>query len=91
MEIIKNIIKPIVFCTFFARGARLENPVHLVFISNGETATLSQPRVLVVAEENSRAVVIQDHEVYNAKVNFLIILRIQRRAWQARKDGRSWS
>jgi Fe-S cluster assembly protein SufD len=43
------------------RGARLENPVHLVFISNGEGATLSQPRVLVVAEEDSRAVVIQNH------------------------------
>jgi Fe-S cluster assembly protein SufD len=43
------------------KGTQLENPVHLVFISNGETPTLSHPRVLVVAEENSRAVVIQDH------------------------------
>jgi Fe-S cluster assembly protein SufD len=42
-------------------GARLENPLHLVFVSNGEAATLSQPRVLVVAEPGSRAVVIQDH------------------------------
>jgi Fe-S cluster assembly protein SufD len=30
------------------RGASLENPVHLVFISTGEAATVSQPRVLVV-------------------------------------------
>jgi Fe-S cluster assembly protein SufD len=43
------------------RGARLESPVHLVFISSGEAATVSQPRVLVVAEEQSRAVVIQNH------------------------------
>jgi len=52
------------------RGARLENPVHLVFISNGETTTLSQPRVLVVAEENSRAVVIQDHVSVGEGVRF---------------------
>jgi Fe-S cluster assembly protein SufD len=52
------------------RGARLENPVHLVFISNGETATFSQPRVLVVAEEHSRAVVIQDHVSVGEGVRF---------------------
>jgi Fe-S cluster assembly protein SufD len=52
------------------RGARLENPVHLVFISNGETPTLSQPRVLVVAEEHSRAVVIQDHVSVGDGVRF---------------------
>jgi Fe-S cluster assembly protein SufD len=52
------------------RGARLESPVHLVFISNGETETLSQPRVLVVAEQNSRAVVIQDHVSVGEGVRF---------------------
>jgi len=52
------------------RGASLENPVHLVFISNGAEATLSQPRVLVIAEENSRAVVIQDHVSVGEKIRF---------------------
>jgi Fe-S cluster assembly protein SufD len=52
------------------RGARLENPIHLVFISSGETETLSQPRVLVIAEENSRAVVIQDHVSVGNGVRF---------------------
>ncbi|MEN8182616.1 MAG: Fe-S cluster assembly protein SufD [Myxococcota bacterium] len=43
-------------------GIRAEQPIHLVFVSaaNG-TPTLSQPRVLVVAERGSQAVVIQDH------------------------------
>jgi Fe-S cluster assembly protein SufD len=44
--------------------------VHLVFISNGETETLSQPRVLVVAEQGSRAVVIQDHVSVGEGIRF---------------------
>jgi Fe-S cluster assembly protein SufD len=52
------------------KGARLEDPVHLVFISNGKGATLSQPRVLVVAEENSRGVVVQNHVSVDEGVRF---------------------
>jgi Fe-S cluster assembly protein SufD len=43
-------------------GARVETPVHLVFVSapNG-AAAVSTPRVLVVAGPGSRATLIQDH------------------------------
>jgi Fe-S cluster assembly protein SufD len=43
-------------------GARLEQPLHLVFLSLGSaTPTASQPRVLIEAGRGSRVVVVQDH------------------------------
>jgi len=43
-------------------GARLEQPLHLVFVSLGDgAATASHPRVYVEAGRASRAVVVQDH------------------------------
>jgi Fe-S cluster assembly protein SufD len=43
-------------------GARLEQPLHLVFLSLGAGApTAGQPRVFVEAGRGSRAVVVQDH------------------------------
>jgi Fe-S cluster assembly protein SufD len=47
---------------FVPADARLEQPVHLVFVSTGERQPGARhPRVLVVAEPGSHAVVIQDH------------------------------
>jgi Fe-S cluster assembly protein SufD len=43
-------------------GTRLEQPLHLVFLSlGGGAATAAQPRVFVEAGRGSRAVVVQDH------------------------------
>ncbi len=43
-------------------GARLEQPIHLVFLSlGGETPRASHPRVLVEAGRGSHAVLVQDH------------------------------
>ena len=40
----------------------VENPIHLLFISvSGESATISQPRVLVVAESNSQVALIEEY------------------------------
>ena len=40
----------------------LEKPIHLLFISvSGESATISQPRVLVVAESNSQVTLIEEY------------------------------
>ncbi|AFW95764.1 MULTISPECIES: Fe-S cluster assembly protein SufD [Nostocales] len=40
----------------------LETPIHLLFISvSGESATISQPRVLVVAESNSQVTLIEEY------------------------------
>jgi Fe-S cluster assembly protein SufD len=43
-------------------GARLEQPLHLVFLSlGGEAKAAAHPRVFVEAGRGSRAVVVQDH------------------------------
>jgi Fe-S cluster assembly protein SufD len=49
-------------CLRVPEGASVDQPFHLVFVSipNGRP-TLTQPRVLVCAERDSRACVIQDH------------------------------
>ncbi|MTJ08272.1 Fe-S cluster assembly protein SufD [Anabaena sp. UHCC 0204] len=40
----------------------VENPIHLLFVSVvGESATISQPRVLVVAESNSQVTLIEEY------------------------------
>ncbi|MBD2692924.1 Fe-S cluster assembly protein SufD [Anabaena catenula] len=40
----------------------VENPIHLLFVSvSGESATISQPRVLVVAESNSQVSLIEEY------------------------------
>jgi Fe-S cluster assembly protein SufD len=49
-------------CVRLPAGARLEQPLHLVFLSLGAgEPTLTQPRVFVEAGRGSRAVVVQDH------------------------------
>ena len=49
-------------CIRLPAGARLEQPLHLVFLSLGAGApTTAQPRVFVEAGRGSRAVVVQDH------------------------------
>jgi Fe-S cluster assembly protein SufD len=43
-------------------GTRLDSPLHVVFVDSGRApATLSHPRLLVVAGAGSHATVIQDH------------------------------
>ena len=44
------------------RGARLDQPVHAIFLGDGAAgATAFHPRLLVVAEESSEAVLIESH------------------------------
>jgi Fe-S cluster assembly protein SufD len=49
-------------CLRVREGGRIDQPIHLVFVSmpNGRP-TLTQPRVLVCAERGSQVCVIQDH------------------------------
>jgi Fe-S cluster assembly protein SufD len=45
-----------------AKNVVVETPIHLLFISvAGESATISQPRVLVVAESNSQVSLIEEY------------------------------
>jgi Fe-S cluster assembly protein SufD len=45
-----------------SKNVVVENPIHLLFISvSGETATISQPRCLVVAESNSQVTLIEEY------------------------------
>lgn len=49
---------------FIPKGVRVESPIHLLFLSTGQTAeepTASFPRVLVVAAEGSEATIIESH------------------------------
>ena len=48
---------------FLAPGANVEDPIHLVFASTGEPdrATVSHPRVLIVAERGSRARIVETY------------------------------
>ncbi len=50
-------------CIHLARGARVAQPIHLLYVTTGGAADplLSQPRNLVVAEEDSQAVLIENH------------------------------
>ena len=49
-----------------ARGAQCDRPIHLLFLSTGsaagaDVATVSHPRVLIVAEENSESSVVETY------------------------------
>ncbi|HZR32278.1 MAG TPA: Fe-S cluster assembly protein SufD [Terriglobales bacterium] len=45
-----------------ARGAVLENPIYLLFVSVGsDTPLMTHPRNLIIAEENSQAAIIEDY------------------------------
>ncbi|WP_016951200.1 Fe-S cluster assembly protein SufD [Anabaena sp. PCC 7108] len=45
-----------------SKNVVVENPIHLLFVSvSGESATISQPRVLVVAEGNSQVGLIEEY------------------------------
>ena len=45
-----------------AKNVVVETPIHLLFVSvSGESATISQPRVLVVAESSSQVVLIEEY------------------------------
>src|SRR6185436_1413591 len=50
-------------CVLIPRGAVIEKPVHLLFLSSGETgsATFSFPRNLIVAGENSQVTVVETY------------------------------
>lgn len=54
-----------------ASGTVLEEPVHLLFLSTPEAkAVVSNPRVLVVAEANSQATVVEHYAALGAAGNF---------------------
>jgi Fe-S cluster assembly protein SufD len=63
------------------RGVVLESPLHLLFISNpAEPKPATFPRALIVAEENSRASIIEsyvglDHESYFTNAVIEIVLK----------------
>ena len=42
----------------------LEEPIHIVFITAGEEAAISQPRCLVVGETSSQATLVEEHTNY---------------------------
>ncbi len=45
-----------------SKNVVVETPIHLLFVSvSGESATISQPRVLVVAESNSQVTLIEEY------------------------------
>src|SRR5439155_24239767 len=45
---------------YFPRGATVEQPIHLLFVDvGGRSPTVSHPRVLIVAEENSELTLVQ--------------------------------
>ena len=44
-----------------ARGVRIERPIELVFVARGESDIASHPIVLVLAEEEAQATVIEHH------------------------------
>lgn len=43
------------------RNVTVDVPIHLLFVSTGESPTFVQPRVLIVAEANSRLTVVEDY------------------------------
>ncbi len=53
-----------------AKGKAVATPIHLLFISTSSEATVSHPRVLIVAEEGSIATVIESYASPNDSVYF---------------------
>ena len=47
------------------RGVTLHEPVHLLFISSGTAPTMTQPRNLIVAEDDSRVTLIESYVALN--------------------------
>jgi Fe-S cluster assembly protein SufD len=55
----------------FSAGARQEEPIHLLFVSTGQkTASVAHLRNLIVAEEGSRASVIENYIGFGAETYF---------------------
>ena len=53
------------------RGAVIEGAIHLLFVSTGtETPTMTHPRNLIVAEENSQAAIVEDYVSLGSGVAF---------------------
>ncbi|QSV63854.1 MAG: Fe-S cluster assembly protein SufD [Dolichospermum sp. DL01] len=53
-----------------AKNVVVENPIHLLFVSvSGKSATISQPRVLVVAESNSQVGLIEEYTNHRGTEN----------------------
>jgi len=50
-------------------GTVIDKPIHLVFVSRGE-AVVSHPRLLIVAEENSQATIIESYVSPDSSVYF---------------------
>lgn len=54
---------------YIPKGTTIEKPIHLVFLTQGE-AVISHPRILVVAEENSKATIIESYVSPDSGVYF---------------------
>jgi Fe-S cluster assembly protein SufD len=55
----------------FARGAVLDRPIHLMFLSVPSTEpTVSHPRVLIVAEDNAEATIVETYAGFGEGVYF---------------------
>lgn len=52
------------------KGKAIEAPIHLLFVSTSAEATISHPRILIVAEEGSIATVIESYVSPNEGVYF---------------------
>src|SRR5919201_1634634 len=60
-----------------ARGAVLEEPIYLFFLSTaGDRPTMTHPRNLIVAEENSQATIVEDYASLGGGVVFSNAARI---------------
>jgi Fe-S cluster assembly protein SufD len=55
---------------YIPKGKAVETPIHLLFISTATDATVSHPRVLVVADEAAIATVIESYSSTNESVYF---------------------
>jgi Fe-S cluster assembly protein SufD len=56
---------------FLPRNAVVEEPIHLLFVSTGAAApTVSHPRALLVAGENSRATIVESYSGQNDGIYF---------------------
>lgn len=53
------------------RGVKVETPIHLLFLSNGAQASVSFPRVLVVAESESETTVIESYASTKGAATYL--------------------
>lgn len=55
---------------YLPKGQALETPIHLLFLTTAEAATLAHPRVLIVAGQGSIATIVESYAALNDGVYF---------------------